>query len=260
MIKQHYPDITLLQQDNSGVSSARNLGIRHATGEWIALLDSDDEWLPNKLPRQLDALQDQPDYRLCHTDEIWIRNGKRVNAMSKHQKSGGHIYQKCLPLCVISPSSVLIKASLFDEIGLFDESLPACEDYDMWLRICAQHPVLFVNEMLINKYGGHEDQLSHRHWGMDRFRVQALEKIINSNTLHDDDKQASINVLAEKCHILAQGADKRGNHELARQYHQLSEQYRQGHNISTTQSLTVTNATNSAGIAGTTKIKTGNQS
>jgi glycosyltransferase involved in cell wall biosynthesis len=225
LARQRYPDVTLLQQNNQGVSSARNAGIRHATGEWIALLDSDDEWLPSKLEKQFQALQKQPQHLLCHTDEIWIRNGRRVNPMNKHQKHGGHIFQKCLPLCAISPSSVLIHKTLLDDVGLFDETLPACEDYDLWLRICATYPVLFLDEQLINKYGGHDDQLSRKHWGMDRFRVLALEKIIDSNRLNAEDKQAAIDVLSEKCRIFAQGATKRDNPKLADEYRQLAGRY-----------------------------------
>ena len=220
-----FPHLTLLRQANAGVSRARNLGIRHATGDWIALLDSDDEWLPEKLQRQLDAITEQPDTVLCHSDEIWIRRGKRVNPKHKHRKQGGHIFQHCLPLCVISPSAALIKRSLLDEVGLFDESLPACEDYDLWLRICARYPVLYLDQPLITKHGGHADQLSQRHWGMDRFRIQALVNIINRGELSHDDVRAAQTMLAEKCAIVAQGAAKRGNHDLALYYQQLPLQY-----------------------------------
>ncbi|MES9936336.1 MAG: glycosyltransferase family A protein, partial [Sedimenticola sp.] len=183
MVSEKFPRVRYLQQPNRGVSSARNLGISEARGDWIALLDSDDEWLPSKLASQKTRLESQPGHHICHTEEIWIRNGKRVNQMKKHTKQGGAIFQHCLPLCVISPSSVLIHKSVFREVGLFDESLPACEDYDLWLRICARYPVTYVEQPQIVKYGGHEDQLSRRHWGMDRFRLHALEKIITSGDI-----------------------------------------------------------------------------
>ncbi|MBL3619114.1 MAG: glycosyltransferase family 2 protein [gamma proteobacterium endosymbiont of Lamellibrachia anaximandri] len=184
LISRRYPQCRYLHQPNQGVSSARNLGIREAQGEWIALLDSDDAWLPQKLQLQSEALKAEPGHLICHTEEIWIRNGVRVNAMHKHAKSGGFIFDRCLPLCAISPSSVILHRSLFDSVGLFDERLPACEDYDLWLRICATEPVLFLSEPLITKYGGHADQLSHKHWGMDRFRIQALEKIVQAGPPH----------------------------------------------------------------------------
>ena len=224
--QQRYPHITVLRQDNAGVSKARNIGIRHAMGDWIALLDSDDAWLPEKLQCQLTAINAEPRTVLCHCDEIWIRRGKRVNPMHKHRKQGGHIFQQCLPLCVISPSASLIKRELFDKVGLFDETLPACEDYDLWLRICAHFPVLYLEQALITKYGGHTDQLSQRHWGMDRFRIQALCKLINSGELCHDKALAAQRMLEEKCRIVAQGAVKRGNHELAHYYQQLPLQHR----------------------------------
>ncbi len=220
-----YPQITRLRQPNRGVSSARNLGIRQARGDWIALLDSDDEWLPDKLARQAALLRTAPELRFCHTEEIWIRNGRRVNPMKKHAKSGGSLFLKCLPLCVISPSSALLHRSLFDEYGLFDESLPACEDYDLWLRICAHEKAGFVDTPQIVKYGGHEDQLSRKHWGMDRFRIRALQKIIDSNRLPPEYRKAATEMLIKKSAIMAQGAAKRGATKRAEHYRQIQRQY-----------------------------------
>ncbi|MEW8028958.1 MAG: glycosyltransferase family A protein [Candidatus Thiodiazotropha sp.] len=220
-----YGQCGYLYQSNQGVSSARNLGIEKARGEWIALLDSDDRWLPDKLQLQLEALTASPQYRLCHSNELWIRKGVRVNQMRKHAKSGGMIFQRCLPLCVISPSSVILHRTLFDEFGLFDTELPACEDYDLWLRVCATEEVLFIDKPLIEKYGGHTDQLSRRHWGMDRFRVQALIKLLENRRLDRDDRIAAVNTLVKKSGILAQGAEKRGQHERAEYYREIQRRY-----------------------------------
>ena len=218
LLDQHYPGVRYLYQKNGGVSSARNTGIKAACGDWIALLDSDDRWDVSKLERQQQALFAQPGYRLCHCDEIWIRNGKRVNPMKKHAKYGGNIFGHCLPRCVISPSAVMIERSLFDDVGLFDESLPACEDYDLWLRICATRPVLFVDQPLVVKVGGHADQLSRRYWGMDRFRIQALEKILAGGTLDQQAHAAALQILQEKLAILIQGATRRDNRALVDEY------------------------------------------
>ncbi len=227
MLARRYPQLGCLQQPNRGVSSARNLGISQARNEWIALLDSDDVWLPEKLARQVEGLKKNPSLRLCHTEEIWIRNGVRVNQMRKHAKQGGRIFKRCLPLCVISPSSVLLHRSLFETYGLFDPELPACEDYDLWLRLCAHEEVLFIEQPLIVKHGGHEDQLSRRYWGMDRFRVQSLEKLLRNTQLSAEDRQAALSTLIEKAGIVAQGAEKRDQLERARHYRQLQSDYRQ---------------------------------
>ncbi|MEE9118096.1 MAG: glycosyltransferase [Calditrichia bacterium] len=210
LIKEKYPDIKYIWQENRGIGHARNTGISQARGIWIAFLDSDDEWLPSKLINQLKALQHQPDYKICHTNEIWVRNGKRVNPMKKHEKSGGLLFKNCLPLCIISPSSVIIHRSVFEDHGLFDESLPVCEDYDLWLRFCAFLPILYLEKPQIIKYGGHSDQLSNKYWGMDRFRIIALEKLIENPALSSENKLAAIQTLLEKIDIYIQGAKKRG--------------------------------------------------
>ncbi|NKB35374.1 MAG: glycosyltransferase [Pseudomonadales bacterium] len=217
-IKANYPDTRYLYHANRGVSYSRNRGVEAASGNWIAFLDNDDTWLPKKLELQISALQENPEYQLCHTEEIWIRNGVRVNQMNKHKKRGGDIYLDCLKLCVISPSSVLLSKELFEQVGGFDESLPACEDYDLWLRICAQQAVLFLETPLLTKYGGHEDQLSRKYWGMDRFRVQALNKMMNIENLDPCLKEATRNALLRKCNILIKGARKRENSELVNHY------------------------------------------
>ncbi|KAA3633709.1 MAG: glycosyltransferase [Proteobacteria bacterium] len=209
-VRRRFPDVVLLENDrNRGVSHSRNRGVARARGDWVAFLDSDDEWLPAKLARQCEALACTDAPPLCHTDEIWIRRGVRVNPRRRHEKRGGDIFEHCLPLCVISPSSALLSRDLLDELGGFDETLPACEDYDLWLRICVAHPVCFVPEKLLVKYGGHADQLSRRYWGMDRFRVAALGKLLAAGDLDPRRRRAVLAILIEKLEILHKGAVKR---------------------------------------------------
>ncbi|MCG6899247.1 MAG: glycosyltransferase [Gammaproteobacteria bacterium] len=225
LVHRQFPEARYLYQPHNGVSSARNTGIHAATGDWIALLDSDDRWQPEKLALQAQSVQAHPEYKICHCDEIWIRNGLRVNPMKKHAKRGGNIFRHCLPLCVISPSAVMIQRDLFAEVGLFDERLPACEDYDLWLRICARYPVLYIDKPLLIKEGGHSDQLSRHHWGMDRFRIHALEKILASNTLDAANHAAALATLMEKLAIVIKGAVKHGNHELLESYREKQQRY-----------------------------------
>lgn len=217
-VRTCYPQVSLLVQGNAGVSAARNAGLSAATGEWLALLDSDDEWLPHKLARQIEEIT-KSGLKICHTEEIWIRNGVRVNQMTKHKKRGGWIFEQCLPLCAMSPSSIMIHRSVFDDVGKFDETLPACEDYDLWLRIAARYQVAYVEEPCINKYGGHDDQLSRQHWGMDRFRVIALERCLSDpkidQVLSSVQRKAAHEMFIKKLTILLNGANKRHNQELA---------------------------------------------
>ncbi len=215
ILQHRYGDrIELITQTNQGVSAARNNGIKAARGDWVALLDSDDEWLPGKLAAQQSLLSDHPGSVLCHTEEIWIRNGTRVNPMNKHRKYGGDIFEHCLKMCVMSPSSVLLQTKLARALGGFNPALPACEDYDLWLRICAQYPVLFVEQPQLKKYGGHADQLSRKHWGMDRFRVRALRSLLSTVCLTEKQYSATVEMLLLKTNLLMKGAIKHGNTEL----------------------------------------------
>jgi glycosyltransferase involved in cell wall biosynthesis len=225
MLQNNFPQVTYLYQKNTGVSSARNLGIKHSRGDWIAFLDSDDTWIKTKLEQQVVALKQSPEIKICHTEEIWIRNGVRVNAMNKHKKSGGWIFEQCLPLCVMSPSSIIIHRSIFNELEGFDESLPACEDYELWLRISNYYPVLLIKQALINKYGGHEDQLSHQYWGMDRFRIKALNQLLKNEYLTEKNKQLATTMLLKKARIFQKGADKRGKIESVSYYQSLIDSY-----------------------------------
>lgn len=208
-VRERFPQVRYFRQPNRGVSSARNRGIAEARCEWLAFLDSDDVWLPYKLESQQRALAARPEYRICHSNETWIRRGQFVNPMEKHAKSGGHIFLRCLPRCVISPSSAILHRSVIAAVGMFDESLPACEDYDLWLRVCAVYPVLYLEQPLIKKYGGHADQLSQRYPAMDRFRIRALEKIFHANALSNNERHATLEVLLEKIRIYLVGAQKR---------------------------------------------------
>jgi glycosyltransferase involved in cell wall biosynthesis len=209
--------ITVIHQANRGVSAARNAGIQAASGPFIALLDSDDVWLPQKLERQIAFFRTCPGAVICQTEEIWIRKGVRVNPGKRHKKHSGMIFEKTLPLCLVSPSAVMLRKSLFDEVGLFDESLPACEDYDLWLRISWKHPVHLLDAPLITKNGGHADQLS-RMPGLDKYRIRALEKILKAGCLSQQQHWAALKTLKEKCRIYAAGCRKRGRIDDAHYY------------------------------------------
>lgn len=219
------PRLKILRQENKGVSAARNLGIINSKSEWIAFLDSDDWWLSGKLEKQVTFHKANGHLLISQTDEKWIRNGAFVNPKKYHRKVAGDIFSESLERCMVSPSAVLMHRSLFDKIGLFDEELPACEDYDLWLRITCEHEVGLVDEKLIVKTGGHDDQLSQKYWGMDRFRIKSLEKLISGKTLNNEQEEAVINKLIEKCDILAAGAAKRGRQNEAADYGYLRDKY-----------------------------------
>ena len=225
-IKRYGGRVKLFQHsENRGVSAARNKGISHARGKYIAFLDSDDLWVKGKLKIQVNFLDDNPHYPLCYTDEIWIRRGKRVNPMLKHAKYSGWIFEKCLPLCIISPSSAMMKKTLYSKVGLFDEALPVCEDYDFWLRTSARFPIFFINRKLIIKRGGHPDQLSQRSWGNDQYRVVAMEKLLSESYIGTEEREMVLKEMKKKCQILSKGFFKRGNELEGSHYQEIMKQY-----------------------------------
>ncbi len=201
--------IRYFRQSCKGVAAARNLGLQKALAEWIAFLDSDDIWHKDKLKQQLDYLREYPETSILQCREIWIRNNKRVNPARKHKKKSGDFFIESLQLCLISPSAVIIKKNIFTECGVFDEKLPACEDYDLWLRILSRYPAALLEKNLVTRYAGHADQLSRAFACMDRFRVYTLRKILGYN-LSPARKKAVLQTLCHKCRIIYRGAFKRG--------------------------------------------------
>ncbi len=211
-----YHEVTLLRQKNMGVSAARNNGIMMASSEWIAFLDSDDTWHQDKLKKQVAFHKKNKDILISYTDEVWIRNGTHVRVAKKFAKSSENLYERSLSHCIIAPSSALLHVNVLKSVGDFDESLEVCEDYDLWLRILKEYEIGLVDEPLITKYAGHNDQLSMKHWGMDRFRVHSLERL--SQKYPQD--RAILHVLLQKYTLLLEGAKKHQKVEDAFHYEQ----------------------------------------
>jgi len=228
VVSSYIPRLTYIHQAHKGVSAARNRGIDHAQGDYFAFLDSDDLWLPNKLCLQMKFMENHPDALICYTEEIWIRRGVRVNPMKKHKKYSGMIFEHCLPLCMVSPSSVLITRSLLEEVGGFDEGLEVCEDYDLWLRISARYPIYLIDTPLIIKRGGHEDQLSKKMSGQDRFRIKALVKLLEGDCLSPHQRELAWKELNRKCEIYGKGCIKRGRKEEGEKILALALKYKPG--------------------------------
>lgn len=221
-----FPEIRWYRQENKGVSAARNLGARKAQYPWIAFLDSDDQWQPDKLEEQSCFHHENVHILASHTNEIWVRNGNQVIPPKYLDKSPEQLFQRSLVRCLICPSSVILHRSIFEQFEGFDESLPVCEDYDLWLRILMQKSFGYIDKKLVIKNGGHDDQLSRQVWGMDRFRVQSLEKLVKTTGISSSNKEAILCNLVQKCKVLSAGFRKHNKEKEAKMYLQKSLQYK----------------------------------
>ncbi|MBU8910921.1 MAG: glycosyltransferase [Desulfobacterales bacterium] len=217
LLKAYKSKSIILKQKNSGVSAARNAGIKKSRGEFIALLDSDDAWDKRKISCQVEFFKRNPDALICQTEEIWIRKGKRVNPKVKHKKPSGMIFEPSLDLCLVSPSAVMMRRQLFDLKGYFNEKFTVCEDYDLWLRISSTIPVFLIDKPYTIKRGGHRDQLSNFH-SQDKFRILSLINLIESNSLTQAQAAKTKKVLKKKCTIYGNGCMKRGKKEEGEYY------------------------------------------
>lgn len=212
-------------KENCGVSRARNIGVKESHSEWIAFLDSDDQWIDTKLDKQVKWIIENPEFLIMQTKEIWIRNGVRVNPPSTHEKFQGDLFFASLERCMITPSSVILKKTLLDEMGGFNEILRVCEDYDLWLKITRKYKVGLLDEYLLYRYGGHNDQLSISEFGLDRYRIKSMLDLLEKNCLKYDQIKAVQSILIKKSEIVANGYLKRGNNLAYEQYKSIAESF-----------------------------------
>jgi glycosyltransferase involved in cell wall biosynthesis len=220
-----------VRQENRGVSAARNVGICRTRGEFIAFLDSDDLWMPEKIKTQLEYFRDNPEIEICQTLELWFRNGKFVNPQLKHYPANGESFYRSLRLCCISPSSVMLRRSLLESVGVFDEALPVCEDYDLWLRITSVYPVGLIDKSLVRKRAGHNDQLSRSRAAMDRFRIYSMLKLGLTKQLKDNRLSELAREIALRARIIATGAKKRENYIRAELYLEIAVLFNHAENV-----------------------------
>lgn len=217
LLKEYKNQIKVLSQENAGVSAARNRGIEKSRGEFIALIDSDDSWDKRKISCQIDFFMANPEALICQTQEVWIRNHKRVNPKIKHKKPSGMIFEQSLNLCLVSPSAVMMKREIFELKGYFNEKFLVCEDYDLWLRISSTIPVFLIDKPYTIKNGVHKDQLSNLH-SQDKFRIRSLKNLLDSNTLTKDQSLKAKKVFKKKCDIYGNGCIKRGRQDEGEYY------------------------------------------
>ncbi|MCK9615400.1 MAG: glycosyltransferase family 2 protein [Candidatus Omnitrophica bacterium] len=217
--------IKYIYQENKGPAAARNLGIKNAKGKFICFLDTDDRFREDKLKVTYDYIKNHPQYKIFHTEEIWYRKGSLLTQKIYHKKPTGWVFENAVRMCSISISTAAIEKNIFNEVGLFDESMPACEDYDFWLRVTNKYKVLLIPYYLTIKEGGHPDQQSFKYPAMDTFRIYALKKMLETKTLSGDNFKIAAGELRKKCEIFIKGALKRGKIKEAKYHRTLIEKF-----------------------------------
>lgn len=195
--------------------AVRNRGVDAAKGRFIAFLDSDDLWLPEKLELQLALMSKQPSIGISHTREIWLRDGRVVSQSSQKHKRHGRLFEDSLVKCIIGPSTVMMERDLYLRNNGFREDLEIGEDYELWLKITASHDVAYLETPLTIKRGGHRDQLTQKYGYIEHFRIEALSGLLAGGFFGGDDRSAAANELLRKCQIYVAGARKRGKFEEA---------------------------------------------
>lgn len=219
LLSQSIVPIKYLQQENKGPAAARNLGIAHATYQYITFLDSDDHWHPRKIEKQFRMMEENRHYLISHTLEKWLRRGKHLNQKKRHIPQHGNIFQQCLELCAVGMSTVMVRKELFARVGTFEPSLRCCEDYDLWLRVSCKYPFLLVDEALTVKEGGREDQVSqHYRVGMDKLRIQAIEHLLERDLLDTRQVEQACKELVKKATIYGNGCVRHGRVEEGERY------------------------------------------
>ena len=144
-VKQHYPWVNVMEVTNGGPSQARNIGVNAAHGHFVALLDADDVWHPQKTEVQL-RIADQTNAGLVASD--WIRH-ENFPSIPQTLPLSVISYRDMLVLNRFQTSTVMIKRSLYQELGGFDSSVDGAEDWDLWLRAAAVSRVVKIDWPLV---------------------------------------------------------------------------------------------------------------
>lgn len=219
-----HPDRTgwVLALPHRGRAGAvRNCCVQNCRGQRVAFLDSDDLWLPQKIERQV--LLHREGFRLSHTREEWRRRGRVVSQNKMCHRREGHIFAETLKKCILGPSTVMVEREFFLSSGGFREDLEIAEDYELWLRLCREEKIGYIDEPLTIKRGGHGDQLSEKYGQIEIFRIQGLCDLVEGGAFSPDQEVLAREELSRKCVIYAKGCLKRGKRDEGRRYQALAE-------------------------------------
>lgn len=168
----------IINQDNAGVSVARNRGVNSSSGEYLCFLDADDWWEPNFLERMNTFVDEYPEAQLFASNYYYVKNGKRLVKLNIPTGYINYCQVYSEHLCQpVWTGAVCLSRKMFDEYGGFKPNLTLGEDFDLWIRIALKYKVVFLNETLSNynqdadiKYRGtrtlHHPE-NHMLWNLD---------------------------------------------------------------------------------------------
>jgi glycosyltransferase involved in cell wall biosynthesis len=202
---------------NRGLSAARNRGIKFAHGSCVAFLEAEDLWNPAHLETHATFHEENDWARVSHIGECHVRDRSRAGKARKAPPASGWIFQQALETSPICISAAMAHRTCFAECGGFDENLPACEDYDLWLRFAARYPIHFLEGTEIVRRSS-RFQSSNRSWTWDRYRVYALEKSFQSGKLNAEQRLLVAEEIVKKCERLVEGFKRQKSEERANFY------------------------------------------
>ena len=200
VVNRYRDKIVYLKQERRGVAAARNRGIRASHGEYVAFLDADDLWLPEKLEEQIPYLDQDLRVGMVCSDWLVVSEAGAVGPSVLHRcknAGSGYMFREIVQASFILTSTVVVRRSSLDNAGLFDESFPTAEDLDLWLRISYRNNIALLRKPLVIKRNRNSN-LSSDYRLASIFRVKLLQKALTSFTdLSAPDRRLVRNMLSK---------------------------------------------------------------
>lgn len=176
---QSHRQVNILSKTNGGLASARNYGIEHSNSPYLCFLDDDDIFENEKLHRQAEFITNTPLFGLLYTAVTHV-NKSNIPLSIVHKEAHPKLYQELFfGNCINAPSSALVPRLVFENLGVFNEQLTCCEDYDMWLRIAKEYPIYSLDTPLL-RYRVHDQNMSKKLETMQKTKLYVLNKALES--------------------------------------------------------------------------------